>query len=556
MTIQEILQSNDLSQKKALFQFSNDDSNEAVLLKFNLWARHFFAKYFKVEDAPFHEEIDLNNLKAYRGEIQSFVDVVYRDGAKTSRTKLFVGFVICNDVSHFRKYFKILAADGVNSKQIVTDIYNMLVHAQVKNIYPEVFEKTETKREETMGSFTTATGIKVIADTVGVEQRGAIQEEARPDFIWFEDFENRTTIRSMVKTKVIWDNMEEARTGLAQRGACIYTCNYFTEMGNVHVLVTTPMTGRIVIIVPIITDDGVITWPSKYTPADIEKMRIDDDDFEGERLCKPSASKDVLFEREVLDKMKPREPIKVSAEFKIFRQYDPSHRHASGHDVAGGVGLDSSTSVFMDFDTIPARVVATFRSNDIKPEAFGNEVRREGEYFGEPIAAIENNKFDAAILKAKQLGVDLYAAKNNEMKIGSNAQAELGWNTNALTKPKMFLAFAKAVSDGLVDLADKDLIQECKSYTRNDLIDNVRDPRLVPVTRHFDLLVAACICWQMKDYASVKKAGYVQPAYQPSEMEGGMLTLSHANLVATEAGGRVVRQSFQQAPIQAGEFEQ
>ena len=41
------------------------------------------------------------------------------------------------------------------------------------------------------------------------------------------------------------------------------------------------------------------------------------------------------------------------------------------------------------------------------------------------------------------------------------------------------------------------------SYTRNDLIDDERDPRLT--TRHFDLLIAVAIAWQTKDYAQVKK---------------------------------------------------
>ena len=39
--------------------------------------------------------------------------------------------------------------------------------------------------------------------------------------------------------------------------------------------------------------------------------------------------------------------------------------------------------------------------------------------------------------------------------------------------------------------------------TRNDLIDVERDPRLT--TRHFDLLIAAAIAWQMKDYAQVTR---------------------------------------------------
>lgn len=67
----------------------------------------------------------------------------------------------------------------------------------------------------------------------------------------------------------------------------------------------------------------------------------------------------------------------------------------------------------------------------------------------------------------------------------------------------MLAALSTAITDGLIALNDPDLIAEAKSYTRNDLIENVRDPRLT--TRHFDLLMACAIAWQMKDYAKVVK---------------------------------------------------
>ena len=66
----------------------------------------------------------------------------------------------------------------------------------------------------------------------------------------------------------------------------------------------------------------------------------------------------------------------------------------------------------------------------------------------------------------------------------------------------MLFAFGKAVNDGLLELNDPALIDEAKSYTRNDLIDSEKDPRLT--TRHFDLLMAAAIAWQMKDVSQIK----------------------------------------------------
>lgn len=509
-TINELLNSDgNLTEKKALFIFNSKDSDDKVILKFNLWTRYFFPQYFQSEDAEFHKQIDLSNLRTYRGNEVLFIDIAFRGAAKTARTKLFIGFVIANDLDHYRKYIKILSADGTNSKQIVTDIYNMFVQPRVKEMYPEVFKKTEAKREETMSSFTTYTGVKVLSDTVGTEQRGAIQEDSRPDLIWFEDFESRKTLRSAVITKAIWDNMEEARTGLAKGGSCIYTCNYISERGNVHTLVTKEIPNKILLIIPIIKD-SILSWPQRYTLDDVERMKQTDDDFEGERLCKPSAGKDVLFDRSVLDRMESKEPLREVSGFKMFRIYDPSHKYGSGHDTAGGVGLDSSTSVFIDFETYPAQVVATFKSNTIKPDIFGDEIKREVDYYGgNLIIGIENNKYDQVILKARQLGLNLYTEEKKGTEINTiTPPKKYGWNTNSLTKPKMLFALVKAVNDGHLILNDKDLIQECKSYSRDDLMDREEDPRLT--TRHFDLLIACAIAWQMKDYAFTPIKDYAQ----------------------------------------------
>lgn len=507
MTIQEILKGNNLGRKKALFSFDKSNSNAQVILKFNLWAKYNFSKYFTSKDAPFHARMDLNNLKAYRGEIVSYTNIVYRGGAKTARTKLFVAFCIANDLDHLRKYFKVNSEDLTNSKQIATDIYNMLI--TVKWLYPEIFEKTVAKREETMGSFTTSTGVKLTSGTVGTGQRGALQEDARPDFQWFEDFENRKTLRSAVTTLAIWDNMEEARTGASKGngkdlkdGACIYTCNYLSEAGNVHKIVLKEDDLNIIDNVPIIKD-GIISW-ERYSMADIERMKKNDDDFEGERMCNPSSSKNVYFDREMVNKQIAILPVRESAEFKIFYEFDPMHRYGSGHDVAGGVGLDSSTSVFIDFDTVPARVVATYQNNKIKPQSFGHEILRQQNIFPGSIAGVENNYGTEAILVLKLAEANLYITEaTKDSRIEQAQQTTYGWNTNQLTKPKMISALLKALEDGLLDVNDIALILELKGYTKNDLIEWIRDPRLT--TRHFDLLIALAIAWQMKDFAELKK---------------------------------------------------
>jgi len=503
------LQTNNPARILPLFQFKISDSDKTIVFKYGLWVRFFFPKYFKETEAGFHKEIDTNNIQVYKGSLRSFTDIAFRGAAKSTRTKLFIAFCAANDTEHFRRYIKILSKDLTNSKQIVTDIYNLFVDLRIKEYYSEIFAKTITKREETMQSFTTATGVKVLADTVGTDQRGQLQEDSRPDLIWFEDFETRKTLRSAIETKAIWDNMEEARTGLSKDGSCIYTCNYISERGNVHKLVQKENTENKVLIVPIIKD-GVPAW-SIYTVADIEQIKADAEDFGGEYLCKPSASLDVLFDRDILDKKETAEPIRVIAGLKIFKGFDASHRYAGGADIAGGVGLDSSTAVVIDFDILPCRVVATFKNNTIKPDTFGDELARIGDFYGQCLIAPEkNNHGHATIGRLKQIYdiSRIFKTLGKEVRKDKPEATEYGWHTNGASKPKMFYALKKAVEDGLLELVDKDIIAEAKSYSRDDLMDLENDPRLT--TRHFDLLVAAAIAWQMKDFAQIKSEPYIQ----------------------------------------------
>lgn len=503
----EIILKGTIAERVSLFRFSlQKHDNQMILIKFGLWSRYFFPNYFKSEDAPYHEEIDELNLKVYSGEIKTFTDIEYRGSAKTTRKKLFLAFCILNDKDHFRRYFKIITKDISNAKQITTDIYNMFVDPKIKQHYPNIFEKGEFKREETMGSFTLSQdyGVKVVAGTVGVEHRGKLQEAERPDYIWFDDFETRNTLRSAVITEAIWQNMEEAKTGLSPNGGCVYTCNYVSERGNVHKLVIKENDRNIVKVIPIKDKLDKPTWPQRFTPEMVKQIEEDAEDFEGEYMCEPSAGADVYFDRENLKRMPVLSPIKTVGGLKLFKRYDPSHRYASGHDVAGGVGLDSSTSVFIDFDTIPYRVVATYRDNLIKPDQFGHEIANQGNMFGECLVAPErNNHGHATIAILKQQYSNIYTTEIKDTKqldTRKNIQKEYGWHTNIATKNKMFAQLRKMVDDGLLELSDPDLIQEAKSYSRDDLMDADVDVRLT--TRHFDLLTACAIALQMQSHAT------------------------------------------------------
>ncbi len=502
MTIEEILVKGNAGKRKALFAFDKNDSDEVVVDKFNLWARYFFGNYFTSEDCEAHAQMDLNNVLVYRSKIKQYVNIAFRGFAKTARTKLFLAFCIANDKESSKRYIRCISVDLDNAKQTVTDMYNMFIQPKVKELYGEIFVRTDAKREEKMDSFTTSTGVKVIAKQILVDQRGKIQEDAKSDLDWYDDFETKKSIMSAITTYKVGIAMEEARTGLALTGGSIYTANYFSEAGNVHKLVTKKSPDKIVQITPIEDAAGNPTW-NRYTKEDIQKMRETDEDFAGERMCEPTAAKDIYFDRAKLTAMVPLRPLRDIAGFKMYKDYNPGHRYGGGADVAAGVELDSSTSVFIDFDTIPAQVVGVFASNRINPEAFGDELYSEANRFGGCLLAIENNKYDSTIMKAKQLGANLYMTQPKAIQSHFALPNTYGWQTNSLTKPKMLSALREAIESGLIELNDEDLINDVKGYTTNDLIDTAPDVRLT--TRHFDLVVALAIAWQMKEWARVKK---------------------------------------------------
>jgi len=513
--IDEILNSNNPKKLRTLFSFSNETPVELIVKKFNIFSRYFFVRYFKYEDAPFHQEMDLFNARIYKGEINSFLNVCFRGASKTTRTKLFIAFCIANDTDHNKRYIKILSKDTKNSTQFVTDIYNLLVSTRIGDLYKEIFKKSLLKREETMSSFTTNTGIKLSAGTVGASQRGNIQDESRPDLILVDDFEDRNTLRSAITTQTIFNNIEEARTGLSKDGSIIYLGNYLSERGNIHKLVEKIENQMIV---PI-KFEGKPMW-DYYSIEEINTIEKEADDFTGEYMCEPSAGHDIFFDRSSLERMISKEPFKVVADFKMFYPYNPSHRYGLGADIGGGVGLDHSTTCIWDFSTIPARVVATYKCNTIQPDIFGDEIANQGRRYGEPIVAPENNKFDMCIGRLKQIYENLYFTEDKKIRAGLTSKVKTyGWNTNRTTKSTMLFDLKKAVEDGQAELTDEDLISELKSYTRDDLMDNDDDVRLT--TRHFDLLMAAAIGFQLRNWAEATKSN--EPVYKQAEYESPML---------------------------------
>lgn len=282
-------------QQKIIEAFAFDDRHPTgyIHFLFDYWARLFFPRYFQSEAPPFHHEIMDYFLSAYMGRPlpggeTNYVNLGFRGCAKTSLTKLMLTYLLLHDLTKKegsigrRQYIKVLTRNQNNARQIVTDVYNMMV--EVQDLYGNYFVKEDAKkREETMGSFTMTDGRKLLSGTIGMTQRGHLQDSFRPDFILFDDVEDNESIESLAQTEATINRIDEALAGLSADGTFVVNGNYISEEGVIQWFIN--MKSTYVHKIPIVDDSGEPTWPQRYPKEKIEDLRVDALDFYGDYLC-------------------------------------------------------------------------------------------------------------------------------------------------------------------------------------------------------------------------------------------------------------------------------
>jgi len=481
----------------AFFAFDSEEPLEMIAFKFQYWAYKVFPRYYQSEPADFHTGFVLNMLNAYYGN-KNYLNLGFRGCAKSTFSKLFLTFVLLNDIEHKRKYIKVLTRNFGNAKQMVTDIFNLII--ETKQLYGNVMAKAkDTKREETMSSFTTTDGVKLLAGTIGMTQRGHLQDAYRPDFMVFDDVEDRESIQSLSTTEsTIW-RIDEAIQGLSNDGAYMCNGNYISEEGVIQWFINKPNIK--IDKICILDEDGEPTWPARYDKAKIEKIKSDADDFYGEYMCDPTRAEASFFDRAKVDAdlATAKQPHMESAGVKYWGEYQAHHKFGIGADTSEGIGRDANTMALFDFGTFPDDIgvlIGTYFNNQIPPDLFGNELVRVGREFGNCIIAPESNNTGHATIAAMRGYPNMYTQRtsgNRSIKVTE----KFGWNTNRKTKPLVFFDFRKDYNDGKIKIYDKNVLKEMRSYTTMDL----QDTKVGMVTRHFDLLMAVVIGWQMRKYA-------------------------------------------------------
>lgn len=198
-----------------------------------------------------------------------------------------------------------------------------------------------------------------------------------------------------------------------------------------------------------------------------------------------------LFDTEVLGRMETKAPEETYNNFRIWKGYRLGHRYGIGCDVSEGVGESSSTIVVWDFSPARPEVVAEYANAHIEPDLFAYEIRNIAEKYERPIVAVEsNNKGHTTTTKLREIYPErlLYQHKKDRF----------GWRTDLVSKPKMLYDLNTAVNESLVRIPSERIVSEMRRYDEDDLrVVRARDE----TTKHWDLLMATAIGFQMKDFA-------------------------------------------------------
>lgn len=516
------------------------------------FAVYYFPEYFTHQIPSFHYDFYQDGMDLANCLIDEVAWFAFRESAKTSLAKILLCYMICHKK---KRYINVDSYDKGNAEAILFDTtVSLQTNLNLIANYGHLFYKRQAKdalseaKLKRINNFITENDIKVEAFSTQESTRGRLYKNMRPDFFLLDDFENNRTKDSYPLIHKIKDHINEMRAGLPIGAGVLYLGNYITEDGVVsfimEALKRSPK-GRIRLI-NIADDQGNPTWPDKHTKTQTEaseanahiddprarkksleeiKMSLGPQVYAAEMMNNPAHGGDKVFDRdrieELLKIIKP--PLRTVAGFKIWYEFNPSHRYALAADTAKGIGRDANASATIDFSTIPNRLVATYKNNLMAPDIFAYELKRQAEIFGLPLIAPEiNNTGYATMTQLKRIyNTNKIFVPLQDEKVKQPLSPDYGWDTNAATKPEMMFQLKRAVEDGLLLIFDQDVLNEMKYYGQKDLTTY----KLIEgMTRHYDLLTAVAICWMMRTHAKMpdtlkKKA--IQAPHIPTAGEYG-----------------------------------
>ena len=128
--------------------------------------------------------------------------------------------------------------------------------------------------------------------------------------------------------------------------------------------------------------------------------------FNSEFECEFLGSIDTLVAPHKLKQMPYVDPIQSHADLDIFEKPDPKKTYFLTADVARGSSQDYSAFVVMDVTTMPYKIVAKYRNNEVKPLMFPHKIHEVAKAYNNCFVMIEVNDIGEQVANSLQFDLE------------------------------------------------------------------------------------------------------------------------------------------------------
>lgn len=150
-----------------------------------------------------------------------------------------------------------------------------------------------------------------------------------------------------------------------------------------------------------IVEEGI--W--LYDPINVDKGNLYYANNIISHNCDFLGSADTLISPSKLQTIPFADPIASNAGLDIYERAEENHEYIITVDVARGIGGDYSAFIVFDITTMPYKIVAKYRNNEIKPVLFPSVIFQVAKQYNMPYILVEVNDIGDSI--AATLNYDL-----------------------------------------------------------------------------------------------------------------------------------------------------
>ena len=195
--------------------------------------------------------------------------------------------------------------------------------------------------------------------------------------------------------------------------------------------------------------------------------------FNTEFECEFLGSIDTLISPSTLRRLTYRAPLQSNAGVDIHEQPQKDHTYLLTADVSRGTSNDYSAFIVFDVTSVPYRMVAKFKDNEIKPLLFPQRIHQIAKAYNQAFVLIEVNDIGEQVANAMQYDMEYDNMIMASMRgragqvLGggfSGGRAQLGVRTTKAVKKIGCSNLKQLVEDNKLIVEDYDVINELSTF--------------------------------------------------------------------------------------------